>query len=134
MARALATGVEKQLMKNSITRGAVYKFAQQAAKMFGQRLTKKAFAGFFKKAIPVVGGVVGGGITFLSFKPCCNRLKAVLMDTLLSNPDHVPDAGEDAVYESIINETPAEDLFPAEDEAPEADAEGEQDAESGRRE
>ena len=29
-------------------------------------MTKEVFAGFFKKAIPVVGGVIGGGITGLA--------------------------------------------------------------------
>ena len=46
------------------------------------------FAGFFKKAIPVVDGLIGGGITYLSFKPCCDKLKESLQDTLLSNPNH----------------------------------------------
>ena len=45
------------------------------------------FAGFFKKAIPVVGGVIGGAITFVSFKPCCDKLKASLQNTMLSNPN-----------------------------------------------
>lgn len=29
-----------------------------------------------------------GGITYLSFKPCCNKLKESLQDTLLINPEH----------------------------------------------
>lgn len=104
MAKALATGVEKQLMKNALTRGAFFKFVQQVGKWFGKTIYKKTFAGFFKKAIPVVGGVIGGGVTFLTFKPCCNRLKHVLEDTLLSNPDHVSDAEEDAILESILTD------------------------------
>ena len=27
-------------------------------------------------------------MTYVSFKPCCDKLKASLQDTLLSNPDH----------------------------------------------
>ena len=50
-------------------------------------MTKSLFAGTVKKAIPVVGGVVSGGITFFSFAPCCNRLKKALEDTKLSNPN-----------------------------------------------
>lgn len=46
------------------------------------------FAGFFKKTIPVVGGVLGGGITFLIFKPCCDKLKAALQKTILSDPNY----------------------------------------------
>ena len=51
-------------------------------------MTKQLFAGFFKKAIPVVGGVISGGITYASFEPCCNKLKASLQNTLLSNPNY----------------------------------------------
>ncbi len=50
-------------------------------------MTKQIFAGFFKKAIPVIGGALGGGITYLSFKPCCDKLKASLRNTILSNPN-----------------------------------------------
>ena len=49
---------------------------------------KRGFYGLFKHAIPVVGGVIGGGLTYVSFKPCCDKMKASLQDTLLSNPDH----------------------------------------------
>lgn len=60
---------------------------KKIAKWFSVNMTKQIFAGFFKKAIPVVGGVIGGGITYLSFKPCCDNLKKSLQDTLLCNPD-----------------------------------------------
>ena len=102
MAKALATGVENQLLRRALTKGAFYPFVKSVAKWFGVRMTKEIFAGFFKKAIPVVGGVIGGGITFATCKPCCNRLKAVLKDTMLSNPDHVSSVEEDAIVESIV--------------------------------
>ena len=57
---------------------------KKIAKVFGVKMTKSLFAGVAKKAIPVVGGAVSGGITFFAFKPCCNRLKKVLEDTRLS--------------------------------------------------
>ena len=59
---------------------------------------------FFKKAIPVVGGVIGGGITYLSFKPCCDKLKASLQDTLLSNPEHHTTEEEAIVINAITVE------------------------------
>lgn len=95
MAKALAAGVEKQLLRKALTKGTIYPVVKSVAKWFGVKMTKQVFAGFFKKAIPVVGGVVGGGITFLSFKPCCDKLKASLQNTMLSNPDYKPTAEED---------------------------------------
>ena len=67
-------------------------------------MTKEIFAGFFKKSIPVVGGVIGGGLTYATFKPCCYRLKDSLKDTMLSNPEnHKETTEEQKIYEDIKN-------------------------------
>ena len=116
MAKALAIGVEKQLLRSALTKGAIYPFVKSVAKLFGVKMTKEIFAGFFKKTIPVVGGVIGGGITFATFKPCCNRLKTVLKDTMLSNPDHVSSAEEDAIVDSIVTgKIPEADFYPVDE-------------------
>lgn len=105
IARALATGVEKKLLNTALTKGTFYPLVKAIAKWFGVNMTKKVFAGFFKKAIPIVGGVIGGGITFFSFKPCCIRLKNVLQDTMLSNPQHISTKEEEEYVTSIKDET-----------------------------
>lgn len=84
---ALGKGVEKKLLVKALTKGTFYPMVKKIAKWFSVNMTKQIFAGFFKKAIPVVGGVIGGGITYLSFKPCCDNLKNTLRDTILSNPN-----------------------------------------------
>lgn len=88
MAKALAAGVEKQLLRQALTKGTIYPVVKSVAKWFSVKMTKEIFAGFFKKAIPVVGGVIGGGITYLSFKPCCDKLRESLRNTMLSNPNY----------------------------------------------
>lgn len=105
MAKALAVGVEKKLLNTALTKGAFYPLVKSIAKWFGVRMTKAIFAGFFKKAISVVGGIIGGGITFFSFKPCCYRLKNVLQDTMLSNPIHKSSAEEDQYVANITEGT-----------------------------
>ena len=87
LSAALGKGVEKKLLTKALTKGTFYPMVKKIAKWFSVNMTKQIFAGFFKKAIPVVGGVIGGGITYLSFKPCCDNLKKSLQDTLLCNPD-----------------------------------------------
>ena len=87
LSAALGQGVEKKLLAKALTKGTFYPMVKKIAKWFSVNMTKQIFAGFFKKAIPVVGGVIGGGITYLSFKPCCDNLKKSLQDTLLSNPN-----------------------------------------------
>lgn len=106
MAKALAAGVEKQLLRKALTKGTIYPIVKSVAKWFSVKMTKEIFAGFFKKAIPVVGGVIGGGITFVSFKPCCDKLKASLQNTMLSNPDYRPTEEDDdlVIIDSEIEE------------------------------
>ena len=51
-----------------------------------------------------MGGVVGGGLTYATFKPCCYRLKEALQDTMLSNPEnHKETKEEQQIYEDIKN-------------------------------
>ena len=102
VAKALAAGVEKQLLRKALTKGTIYPIVKSVAKWFSVKMTKEVFAGFFKKAIPVVGGVIGGGITFVSFKPCCDKLKASLQNTMLSNPNYHPATEDDDLV--IIDE------------------------------
>lgn len=86
LSNALGKGVEKKLLQKALTKGTFYPIVKKISKWFSVCMTKQFFAGFFRKAIPVVGGVVGGGITYLSFKPCCDNLKKSLQDTALCNP------------------------------------------------
>lgn len=105
VAKALGTGVEKQLLRRALTKGTIFPIVRNVSKWFGVRMTKQIFAGFFKKAIPVVGGVLGGGITYLSFKPCCDKLKASLQNTILSNPDYQNCETEDAILAEFADVT-----------------------------
>lgn len=86
LSNALGKGVEKKLLQKALTKGTFYPVVKKISRWFSVCMTKQVFAGFFRKAIPVVGGVVGGGITYLSFKPCCDNLKKSLQDTTLCNP------------------------------------------------
>lgn len=103
MAHALANGVQKQLMNKALTKGTIYPIVKNISKWFGITLTKSIYTGAIKKAIPYIGGIVGGSITFLSFKPCCERLKTVLGDTRLSNPSHEVTDEEQSLTDEIID-------------------------------
>ena len=97
MSKALAKGVSKQLIKKALTKGTIYPIVKSVAKWFGIKMTKQIFTKFFEKSIPIAGGIIGGGITYLSFKPCCDKLKATLQDTVLSNPDYKSDPDEEEI-------------------------------------
>ena len=87
MANGLAKGISKKIMNTALTKGTIYPIVKSVAKWFGVKMTKSLLAGAVQKSLPVIGGVIGGGITFVSFKPCCDKLKKSLQNTLLSNPN-----------------------------------------------
>ncbi len=49
-------------MKKELTKGTIFHIVKNISEWFGVNLTKQVFAGFFKKTIPVVGGVIGGAL------------------------------------------------------------------------
>ncbi len=103
VARGLAVGVDKKLMNMALTKGTVFPIVKRVSKWFGIKMTTTLFRSGINKVIPVVGGVVGGGLTYASFKPCCDRLKKELRNTRLSNPDYSSNEQEEAIFSSIIN-------------------------------
>ena len=57
-----------------MTKTFYYPVVKSILKFFGVSLTKNTFAKGVSKVIPVVGGVVSGGITLASMLPMGNRL------------------------------------------------------------
>lgn len=88
MAAKLAEGMHKKLLQKALTKGMVYPIVKKIASWFSVKMTKEIFAGFFKKAIPVVGGVISGGMTYYTFGQCCNRLQEELRNTPLVNKEY----------------------------------------------
>lgn len=71
---ALAKQMLKKLPQKALTKTFYYPIVKTIAKAVGIKMTKNVFAKGVSKAIPIVGGVVSGGITFLSMRPMGNRL------------------------------------------------------------
>lgn len=103
LANGLAKGVEKKLLQAALTKGTIYPIIKETAKWFSVKMTKAVFASSVKQVIPVAGAVIGGGITYASFGPCCKHLKDQLKDTVLSNPEHVVTEEEEREVQEIID-------------------------------
>lgn len=88
IAQMASKKVSKSLAQKALTKGAVYPIIKKIATNVGIKMTKQVFANGVAKVIPVVGGVVNGGLTFMTFRPCCNRLKKSFSELNLSDPDY----------------------------------------------
>ena len=78
MAQQVARQAATELPKKALTKYALYNTAKQVAKMLGVKLTKDSFGKGVAKAIPVLGGMVSGGMTWVTFGQGATRLQSHL--------------------------------------------------------
>lgn len=67
--------IPQKALSNTIYNSVIKKVATK----IGIKMTKNTFAKGISKAIPILGGVISGGITYVSMKPMGNRLRDVLI-------------------------------------------------------
>lgn len=78
MSSALAKQALKKIPQMALTKTLYYPIIKSILKFFGVSLTKTTFAKGVSKVIPIVGGVVSGGITLASMYPMGTRLLTAL--------------------------------------------------------
>ncbi len=67
-----------QLPKKTLTKGIIYPVVKSVCRFFGVKVVKDSFAKTVSKAIPIVGGVVSGGITWATLYPMGKKLMNTL--------------------------------------------------------
>ena len=72
--------VKKQVTKQLLVKTSWYRAVKMTLQMIGVNLTKKAFTQGFSKVLPVIGGVVSSGLTFVSLQSQSSRLKKHLRE------------------------------------------------------
>lgn len=75
LAQKAALQVEKNLVNRALTKGVIYPIVKRIAGILGVKMTKQVFAKSVSKVIPVLGGALSGGLTYVTFKPSAKRLK-----------------------------------------------------------
>ncbi|MFG2175789.1 hypothetical protein ACGFMO_31235 [Streptomyces niveus] len=86
VAGMMSEQVAKKLPQKALTKGVVYPIVKKIAGYLGVEMTKQTFAKSVSKAIPLVGAVVSGGLTFATFRPMSRRLKTHLSGLELAQP------------------------------------------------
>ena len=70
--------VGKKVAAQALTKTAWYPLVKKVGALVGKQVTKKTVEKTITKAVPVVGGFVSGGLTYLTFRPMGGRLADVL--------------------------------------------------------
>lgn len=74
----IAKNTLKKLPQQALTKTMWYPVVKQIGKLVGVKITKSTVAKGASKAIPVVGGVISGGINFASMMPMAKKLAETL--------------------------------------------------------
>ncbi len=85
----VAMTAEKTIAAKALTKTAFYPVVKSVAKQLGIRMTKQIFAKGVSKAVPVIGAVFSGGLTFATFKPMCNKLLKLMCDKSYDDPNFI---------------------------------------------
>jgi len=88
--------VAKKVAAQSLTKTWYFPLVRRIAAMLGQKMLKSTFATGVSKAVPILGGVVSGGLTLATFKPMAHKLKKHLSTMAHMSPK------EFAEYEATI--------------------------------
>ena len=78
----MAQQAVKKLPQKALTKTFIYPIVKKIAALIGVKMTKDTFAKGVSKVIPVVGGVISGGLTYTSMTKMGNRLRNTMYDTL----------------------------------------------------
>lgn len=81
-AQMAKANVGRHLVKG-LGKQAGFKFIQDILKKLGIKINQTILGKTISKAVPIAGAFISGGLTFVTFKPMCNKLKNALSQTQL---------------------------------------------------
>ncbi|MYL39216.1 bacteriochlorophyll 4-vinyl reductase [Halobacillus litoralis] len=91
--KLVASGMSKQVLKRlpqkALTKTIYYPVIKKISGYIGVKITKDSFAKGVSKAIPVVGGVVSGTVTYFTMRPMGKRLASTLSEALILTEDDI---------------------------------------------
>lgn len=90
--------IQRQIAKQALTKTVWYPVVKKTLAVVGVKVTKDSFAKTVTKVVPVAGGVISGGMTFVALKGQSARLRKHLRE--------LPPPGVDAAeYRSALEST-----------------------------
>lgn len=102
VSKAFAVQVVKRLPQKALTKTVYYPIIKQVAKWIGVKLTKDTFAKGIGKTIPILGGVISGGLTAATFLPSAKRLQKKLKEQM--HDIHIPEGDTEEYEEATFTE------------------------------
>ena len=105
LAKVATVKVEKDIAKRALTKGTIYPVVKKIAERMGVKMTKEIFAKSVGKVIPLIGGVISGGLTYATFKPSATKLKNYLIQLPIADVESYKTEQADIVDADFVEIT-----------------------------
>lgn len=103
-----AAGVAKAIQKQALTKTVWYNPLKKILGVVGVKVTKNSFAEVLSKGVPVIGGVVSGGLTYATFNPGAKSLKKYLRTLPQATGEVLPEEEMEELVNQIEEESEAD--------------------------
>lgn len=90
MAKRMSEETAKRIAGNILSKQIVSQAVETVATKLGTKITSKTAGRSISKAIPIVSGIICGGITYATFKPQSKRLLQALKETQYQRIPPIP--------------------------------------------
>ncbi|MCI7676750.1 MAG: hypothetical protein MSS16_01420 [Streptococcus orisratti] len=85
ISKTAGNSIGKKITQKALTKTTWYPLVKKIGSTLGYKITKQTVGKSITKIVPVIGGVVSGSLTYLTFKPMGNRLADTFADLLDGN-------------------------------------------------
>ncbi len=82
LSKNVSIQVAKRVPQKALTKTAYYPVVKEIGKWIGLKVTKESFSKGISKVVPILGGAVSGGITYVSFKTMSKKLHVQLSEEM----------------------------------------------------
>lgn len=100
-------GIAKTIQKQALTKTVWYTPLKKILSVVGVKVTKSSFAEVVSRGVPLVGGAVSGGLTYITFRPSAVKLKEYLRILPQATGVNRPEEEIQAEFEQIDKEANA---------------------------
>lgn len=87
IAAKVADNISRKLPQKALNKSVINPLFGKILSKVGARAAKQTAADLFASAVPVLGAAVSGGLTYVTFKPRCYKLRNALRKYRLCDPD-----------------------------------------------
>lgn len=85
ISKTAGKNIGKKVTQKALTKTSWYPLVKKIGSTLGVKITKQSVGKSITKIVPLIGGVVSGGLTYVTFKPMGNKLADTFVDLLDGN-------------------------------------------------